>query len=61
MNTLTNTLTAHYFTWISKGKRQHIMEIAQGPSLVGSKKHTFDTAKEAKAFAKQIGAQAWNY
>jgi hypothetical protein len=37
------------------------MEIAQGPSLVGSKKHVFDTAKEAKQFAKAIGAQRWNY
>ena len=54
-------MTAHYFTGIVKGKRIHIMEIAQGPSLVGSKKHVFDSAKEAKAFAKSIGAQRWNY
>lgn len=54
-------MTAHYFTCISKGKRVHIMEISTGPSLAGSKKYTFDTAKEAKQFAKQIGATAWNY
>lgn len=53
---------AHYTAYTKQGKKVHMIDITATPSMrEGSKKYTFDTAKEAKQFAKQIGATAWNY
>ncbi len=57
-----NKMFAHYTTYTQQGKKVHTIDITATPSMrEGSKQHTFDTAKEAKAYAKQIGAKAWNY
>jgi hypothetical protein len=53
---------AHYTTYTKQGKKVHAIDITPTPSLrEGSKQSVFDTAREAKAFAKSIGARAWNY
>jgi hypothetical protein len=53
---------AHYTTYTKQGKKVHLMSITPTPSMrEGSKESKFDTAKEAKAYAKAIGAKAWNY
>jgi hypothetical protein len=53
---------AHYTTYTKQGKKVHTIDITPTPSLrEGSKQSVFDTAKEAKQYAKSIGAQAWNY
>ena len=53
---------AHYTAYTKQGKKVHMIDITATPSMrEGSKQYTFDTAKEAKQFAKSIGAQAWNY
>lgn len=53
---------AHYTAYTKQGKKVHMIDITATPSMrEGSKQHIFDTAKEAKQFAKAIGAQAWNY
>ena len=53
---------AHYTTYTQQGKKVHMIDITTTPSMrEGSKQSKFDTAKEAKAFAKAIGAKAWNY
>jgi hypothetical protein len=53
---------AHYTTYRKQGKKVHTIDITATPRMrEGSKQHTFETAKEAKAYAKAIGAQAWNY
>lgn len=53
---------AHYTAYTKQGKKVHMIDITATPSMrEGSKQYTFDSAREAKAFAKQIGAKAWNY
>ena len=53
---------AHYTTYTQQGKKVHMIDITTTPSMrEGSKQSKFETAKEAKAFAKAIGAKAWNY
>ena len=52
---------AHYYTGKIAGKKVHMIHITPTPALNGTTKHIFDTAKEAKAFAKSQGAKAWNY
>jgi hypothetical protein len=52
---------AHYYTGKINGTKVHMIHVTPTPALTGTTKHTFSTAKEAKQFAKSIGAQAWNY
>ena len=53
---------AHYTTYTKQGKKVHMISITPTPSMRdGSKESVFETAKEAKAYAKSIGAKAWNY
>ena len=53
---------AHYTTYTKQGKKVHMISITATPSMrEGSKESKFDTAKEAKQYAKAIGAKAWNY
>jgi hypothetical protein len=52
---------AHYYTGKINGSKVHMIQVTPTPALTGSIKHTFSTAKEAKQFAKSIGAKAWNY
>lgn len=47
-------MKAYYYTYKKDGKKMHLMEI-------GTEKRIFETAKEAKAWAKALGAIAWNY
>lgn len=51
---------AHYYTGKKNGAKIHMMHITDTPALNGTAK-IFNTAKEAKAYAKAIGAKAWNY
>jgi hypothetical protein len=52
-------MKAYYYTYTRQGKKIHMMEIV----LLNSSRtqYYFNSAKEAKAFAKAQGAQAWNY
>jgi hypothetical protein len=53
---------AHYTTYTTQGKKVHMISITSTPSMrEGSEERKFDTAKEAKQYAKSIGAKAWNY
>ena len=56
-----NKMFAHYYSGKIEGKKVHMIHITPTPSLNAATKHVFDTAKEAKAFAKAQGAKAWNY
>ena len=53
---------AHYTVYTKQGKKVHMISITPTPSMrEGSKESKFETAKEAKQYAKAIGAKAWNY
>jgi len=52
---------AHYYTGKINGSKVHMIHVTPTPALSGATKHTFSTAKEAKQYAKSIGAKAWNY
>jgi hypothetical protein len=53
---------AHYYTGKINGTKVHMIHVTPTPVLYfGTTKHTFSSAKEAKQFAKSIGAKAWNY
>ena len=52
---------SHYYTGKVNGSKVHYIHLTNTPLLMNSCKFTFAAEKEAKAFAKQQGAKAWNY
>lgn len=52
-------MKAYYYTYTQHGKKIYMMEIVVPNS--SRIQYFFNSAKEAKAFAKAQGAQAWNY